>query len=211
MTVDTGTGEGTIRLDVPGTATITDGAGNGVSNIPFTSGQTYTVDTTAPQVVSITRIHGTPTNAASVGFTVTFDECVTGVSTGDFTLTSSGLTGPAITGLSGSGTTYTVTVGTGTGDGTVRLDVPGTATIADGAGNGVSNLPYTSGETYTVDKTVPVSRLDRNVTCFDSLEMSHTAVMQVIQGRWTGSGQRRSLCPRAVHRPSFPPPVRVLE
>jgi len=65
-----------------------------------------------------------------------------------------------VTGISGAGITYTVTASTGTGAGTLRLDVPATATIEDLAGNPLSGLPYTSGEAYTIElpifgKTAP--------------------------------------------------------
>ncbi|MBI2933480.1 MAG: hypothetical protein HYY16_17690, partial [Planctomycetes bacterium] len=151
VSVDTGTGDGTIRLDVPGGATVTDPAGNNLFNA--LSGQTYTVDKSAPTVTSITLASANPTNAASIDFTVTFSESVSAVDTADFSLTST-VTGASITGVSGSGP-YTVSVDTGTGDGSIRLDVPITATITDAAGNALSGLPYTSGSSYTVDKSAP--------------------------------------------------------
>ena len=107
------------------------------------------MDKTAPTVVSITRADPNPTSAASVQFIVTFSEAVTGVDAGDFSLTTTGsIAGAGVTGVSGAGSVYTVTVSTGTGSGTLRLDVPGTATITDLAGNGLSGLPYTGGEVY---------------------------------------------------------------
>jgi hypothetical protein len=148
VTVSTGTGDGTLRLDIPTAATITDLAGNALSGLPFTGGQVYTVDKTAPGVTAITRADPNPTNAASVTFVVTFTEAVTGVGVADFDLTVTGISGASVTGVSGSGAVYTVTVSTGTGDGTLRLDIPNTATITDLAGNALSGLPYTSGETY---------------------------------------------------------------
>jgi hypothetical protein len=243
VTVSTGTGDGTLRLDIPNTATITDLAGNNLSGLPYTGGQVYTVDktapgvtmtssapnptnsapipvtvtfsepvtgftagdiavsngsvsnfagggasytfdlipaanglvtatiaanvavdavgngntaasfsrtydTTAPGVASITRADPNPTSAASVNFIVTFTEAVTGVGVADFALTVTGISGASVTGVSGSGAVYTVTVSTGTGDGTLRLDIPTAATITDLAGNALSGLPYTSGETY---------------------------------------------------------------
>ena len=47
---------------------------------------------------------------------------------------------------------YTVTVNTGTGNDSIRLDMPISATVTDLAGNPLTGLPYTSGETYTVEK-----------------------------------------------------------
>jgi hypothetical protein len=95
-----------------------------------------------------------------VNFTVTFSESVTGVNIAplsDFTLTATGVTGAAITGLSGSGTTYTVTVNTGSGNGTVRLDVVDDDSIINAANNplggvGVGNGNYTTGQTYLIVK-----------------------------------------------------------
>jgi len=106
-------------------------------------------DTTPPTVLAITRADPNPTSAASVAFSVTFSEVVTGVDAGDFTLVTTGsIGGASVTGVSGTGSVYTVTVNTGTGSGTLRLDVPATATITDLVGNGLSGLPYTGGEVY---------------------------------------------------------------
>src|ERR1700743_1642186 len=65
-------------------------------------------------VNSIQKSTSSPTNAASVQFTVTFSGTVTGVNTGNFSLTTSGVTGASVTSVGGSGSTYTVTVNTGT-------------------------------------------------------------------------------------------------
>jgi predicted outer membrane repeat protein len=115
----------------------------------------YEVDTTAPVVNSITRLNPSPTNLASVGFTVTFSESVTGVDVSDFVLTTAGISGASVTGVSGLGSVYTVTVDTGSGTGTLRLDVTDDDSIVDMAGNplggtGTGNGNFTSGETYDV-------------------------------------------------------------
>jgi hypothetical protein len=98
----------------------------------------------------------------SVDFTLTFIESVTGVDATDFALSTTGVSGASITGVSGSGTTYTVTVGTGSGDGTIRLDVTDDDTILDAAGNplggpGSGNGDYTGGETYTIARVAPAA------------------------------------------------------
>lgn len=129
-----------------------DAAGN-VSAV-YGSPASVTVDTTAPCLCSNTRANPSPTNKASVGFTLTFSEAVTGVGVADFTLTTTGITGASVSGVSGTGATRTVTVNTGSGNGTIRLDLPVTATITDIAGNAFTNLPYTSGDSYTVNKTL---------------------------------------------------------
>ncbi|MFA6242342.1 MAG: M6 family metalloprotease domain-containing protein [Candidatus Hydrogenedentales bacterium] len=116
-----------------------------------------------PTVDSIVRASATPTNAASVSYTVTFDKSVTGVDSGDFSLTTTGISGASITGISAdTGATRTVTVGTGTGSGTLRLDLDDDDSIVDGIGGplggvGVANGDYVSGEVYTIDRTPPTA------------------------------------------------------
>ncbi|MBL8063100.1 MAG: S-layer homology domain-containing protein [Anaerolineales bacterium] len=107
---------------------------------------------TAPTVTSITRANPSPTNAASVNFTVTFSEDVTNVAEADFSLNTSGVSGASITTVMGSGSTRTVTVNTGTGNGSIRLDLPLTASIQGLTGYTLTGLAYTSGQTYTITK-----------------------------------------------------------
>jgi len=133
----------------------TDPAGNG----PAPSGTLdVTIDTTAPTVSSVTRVNPSPTSAASVQFTVTFSESVTGVDAADFvTFNSGGISGTSVTTVTGSGTTYTVTVSTGSGDGNLRLDVVTTDAVTPI--KDVMNLPlgagFTTGEVYIVDRLNP--------------------------------------------------------
>ncbi len=117
------------------------------------------LDATAPSVVSITRASANPTGAASVDFTVTFSEDVTGVGVADFGLTTTGsITGASVTGVTPvNASVYTVTVNTGTGNGTLRLDVPASATITDLAGNALSGLPYTGGQAYDIHANITVN------------------------------------------------------
>ena len=121
----------------------------------------------APIVTSSVLANSNPTSAASVNFTVTFSESVTGVdmsgpSFDDFTLTTTGVSGAAMSGVSGSGSVYTVTVNTGIGNGTIRLDVPVSATINDMQGNSLSGLPFINGESYTVNFYAPISMWTTN-------------------------------------------------
>jgi len=159
---DTGTGSGTVRLDVIDNDSIRDvmnyplgGAGAGNGN--FTIGEFYSVNP-PPAVVSILRASANPTGAASVDFTVTFSEAVTGVDPTDFALTFTGITGPSVTSVTGTGTTYTVAVNTGSGSGTLRLDLMDDNTIIDASsiplgGAGVEN--YITGEVYDIDRISP--------------------------------------------------------
>ena len=114
-----------------------------------------------PIVVSSLRINPSPTSAASVGFTVTFSETVTGVDAIDFALNTTGVTGASITGVGGTGTTYTVTVNTGSGNGTIRLDVVDNDTILDTTGNPLAG-GYTGGETYTIAKSLTLTIISAN-------------------------------------------------
>jgi hypothetical protein len=115
-------------------------------------------DTTPPTVTSILRANANHTSATSVDFTVTFSEAVLDVDVNDFALSVTGsITGASIGSVTGSGSTCTVTVNTGTGNGTLGLTVPVGATITDLAGNSIGDLPFTSGETYTILKTATFS------------------------------------------------------
>ncbi len=121
-------------------------------------------DTSAPAVLSSVRDNVNPTSAISVDFIVTFSESVTGVTADDFFSTTSGVSGAAVSGLSGSGSVYTVTVNTGTGNGTIRLDVVDNNSIVDTASNplggaDVGDGNFTGGEIYTITKPIaPTSK-----------------------------------------------------
>jgi|GEM_PF-958927 len=169
VTVNTGSGDGGLRLDV-----LNDGSIKDVMNLAlgagFTTGQVYTIDRFNPFVTSITRAGSTPTNTASVDFTVTFSEPVSGVDIADFGLITSGLGGvPAVTNVSpGSGpaTTYTVTASTGTGDGTIKLKLNDNNSITDAASKTLAASPGTTendgtftptdlAAKYEIDRTKP--------------------------------------------------------
>ena len=116
------------------------------------------IDTTYPTVAGITRLNAHPNSTASVNFTVTFSEAVTGVDASDFNLTTGGVSGAAVSGFSGAGSVYTVTVNTGSGNGTVRLNVADNNSIADGASNQLGGITagdgnFTTGEVYMIIKT----------------------------------------------------------
>ncbi len=155
VTVNGVSGNGTLRLDLDSSGTgIADLVGNAISG-GFTGGDTYTIDQTAPTVGSITATGASPTNATSVGYTVTFSEGVTGVDNTDFTATVSGVTTTGITVTPVSSSVYTVTVNGVSGNGTVRLDLNSSGTgIADLVGNAITG-GFTGGDTYTIDQTAP--------------------------------------------------------
>ena len=118
-----------------------------------------------PVVTSIRRGKPNPTSGSQVSFTVTFSEAVTGVNTtgagSDFALTTTGVTGASIAGVSGSGATRVVTVNTGSGSGTVRLDVVDNGSIKDATNNSLGgpqtgNGDFTSGDVHTITKPANV-------------------------------------------------------
>jgi len=166
VNVGTGSGSGTLGL------TMSNGVGvnPAVTGLPVI-GAVYQIDkndpTKAPEVSGIGLADANPTSAASVRFTVTFSEPVTGVAAGNFLLAANGPSGARITGVSGSGSTWTVTAGTGTGSGALGLDMVNSTGVVDADGRPVSNLPFT-GDAYTVDRTQPhvtsIARLDPTPT-----------------------------------------------
>ena len=179
ISVNTGSGSGTLRLDVLDDNSILDMANNPLGGPnpgdgTFTAGEAYTIDKSAPGVTSSLRTGPNPTPADSVAFTVTFSEAVSGVDTGDFSLTTTGnLNGAFVANVSGAGNTFTVTVGTGIGDGGLRLDVLDDDSIVNASGSplggaGAGNGTFTTGEAYTIDKTAPIVtgslRADSNPT-----------------------------------------------
>jgi hypothetical protein len=119
----------------------------------------------APEVSSISGDQSSPTNADSLTFSVTFDEAVTGVDSGDFTV--SGPAGSA-TAVSGSGTDYTVTVSGGdlasfSGDVTLTLSdddsiaSSGNSVELGGVGTSGSGDGSTTSSAVTVDNTAPAA------------------------------------------------------
>lgn len=118
-----------------------------------------------PEVVSILRADASPTNASQVAFDVTFDEAVTGVDVADFSVAVSGITGPSVANVTGSGAVYQVVVNTGIGEGTLRLDVVDNDSILDnqskplgGSGTtGTKDGSFFGGESYDIDTLAPTT------------------------------------------------------
>jgi parallel beta-helix repeat protein len=76
VTANTGTGDGTLRLDVPASADITDLTNDPLVNLPYTGGDTYTI------------AKSTPTNSPTVTQTSTPTPLPTHTSTTTLTLTA---------------------------------------------------------------------------------------------------------------------------
>lgn len=170
VSVNTGHGNGNIRLNFLDNDSIQDAAGNllggiGIGNGNYLSGEVYTVRNT--RISSIALVGANPTSALTLRFTLTFSENVTGVHTtapfSDFSLTTYGVTGAFISAVSGSGKTYTITVKRGSGNGSIHLNVLDNDNIKDDSGNplggiGIGNGNYKSGPTYNI-LTIPTPLL----------------------------------------------------
>ena len=110
-----------------------------------------------PTVLSIARGAVSPSAAAHVSFTVTSSQAVTAVDVGDFSLTTTGITGASVTGLSGTGAIRLVNVSTGSGNGTIRLNLIDNGSIVGASyhalgGLGCGNGNFTTGQIYTMNK-----------------------------------------------------------
>lgn len=116
--------------------------------------KTWTVDATAPVASSIVRVGSSPTNAASVAWTVTISENVTGVSLSVFSLNPT-VAGASLISVTGSGSVYTVSAGTGTGEGTLTLRLSTATGIKDVVLNTLGgSIPFI-GQPFTIDRTAP--------------------------------------------------------
>lgn len=113
--------------------------------------------TTQNSVIAISRADSSPTISSSVSWTVVFGAPVTGLTSSNFSLANTGLTGPSITDVSGSGMDWTVITSTGTGSGTLGLNL----TSDTGLNTKLSNIPFT-GTVYTVDRTPPDTSITGN-------------------------------------------------
>ncbi|MBE7432557.1 MAG: PD40 domain-containing protein [Anaerolineales bacterium] len=179
--VDTGTGDGTIRLDVVDDDSIKDSSMNPL-NGGFTSGAVYVVDKSIVVAISIQKLDASPTANNSIRYAVNFSEPVTGVDASDFIFTATGsLAGFSISEVSGAEASYIVTANPGTGEGTLRLDLVDDDSILDAfsiplGGLGAGNGNFTTGDTYIVDRTPPTAiailKLDPDPTAAEAVHFS---------------------------------------
>lgn len=187
VSVDTGAGDGTLRLDVVDDDGIRDASqnplgGTGAGNGNFTNGAIYIVNKNIAVLTSILRLDANPTASGNVRYAVNFSEPVIGVDVSDFVITTTGSVGSASLGeINGAGDSYTVNVNTGLGDGTLRLDLVDDDSVVDGSGiplggSGTGNGNFSAGEAYTLDRTPPqvltILRLDPDPTAAETVHFS---------------------------------------
>jgi hypothetical protein len=130
VTVNTISGDGTIRLDLNGATNIQDAVGNSGPNA-YTSGSVHTVDNTAPAAFNVAFQAGLITQANQTASDLRFTTAETGT-TYAYSISSSGGGAP----VTGTGTITTATQDVSVNvsslpDGTLTL----TATLTDSAGN----------------------------------------------------------------------------
>jgi len=99
-------------------------------------------------VQSIARVGSNPSSSLTISWTVTISEAVTGVTAANFALTGS--RGAEITSVTGSGTTWTVTANVGTAGGSLGLSMINSTGVANSAGLGLTNVPFSTGETFSL-------------------------------------------------------------
>ncbi len=178
---------------------ITDLAGNPYAGIADNSTWNFTVADITPPVVSSVAVSGTPAaNAATVPFTVTFDEVFTGARVADFVLTSTGSAAANITSVSSvGGNTLTVNIDNITGTGTLRLDMVANSGITDAHGNGNGTHGYvaafTSGSVHTVDRDAPTAPSVPSLSSeSDSGVSSSDGITNVTLPTFTGTAEASS-------------------
>ncbi|MCF2489301.1 DUF4347 domain-containing protein [Dyadobacter sp. CY347] len=121
---------------------IFEGAGSDATWLRFTTGVPAVTS-----VTSVTQLSANPTNEGTVSYQVEFAQSVTIDDASVFSLSTSGVTGAFVAGITGSGTTYNVSVNTGSGNGTIKLEVTGlTGTTPD------LNAAFTTAAAYTIYK-----------------------------------------------------------
>ena len=129
------------RIELQG-ASLRDGTGNEAAltlqGVAATAG--VRIDAVDPAVESFTRLDPSPTDAASVRYSLVFTEAVTGLGVEDLSLVSSGSASGRIQSITQvDARTYTVLLSgvSGTGELSPRLNAPGSG-IADAAGNALA-------------------------------------------------------------------------
>jgi hypothetical protein len=111
-------------------------------NVSATSALNFTLDTTRPSA-TLTTNSTSVTPGATVSYTLSFQESVSGVDMGDFSVANGSLVS-----VSGSGASYTVKVTAGSASGALSLTLNSLTSVVDLAGNETSGATH-NGVTVT--------------------------------------------------------------
>ncbi len=144
----TGCSDGTVILALAANS-VTDIAGNAGPAAVVTAA-TVTIDRVPTATLTAPA---SPTNAATLSYTVTFSESVTGLAASDFTVTGTA-TGCVVGAPAGSGGSYTVVV-TGCSEGTVILAMAANSVTDATAHTGP--VAIVTAATVTIDRTAPTA------------------------------------------------------
>jgi len=157
VTVNTGSGDGTLRLDL--TSTI--GLSPGIINAPYTSGPAYTIDKTPP-TLSISAPSVTYANSGVfVDYTVTFNDANLGTLPSqpispleifEHTFYTGNTSLGSLQVFNSVGNTIKIEYHGITGDGTLGFSIPA-GSVTDQAGNAA--LASAASPTFIVDNTPP--------------------------------------------------------
>ena len=158
--------DGTVILALAANS-VTDTAGD-PGPLAAVTAATVTIDRTAP-AATITA-PDSPTNAASLSYTVGFSEPVTGLAASDFSVTGTA-TDCVVGAPSGSGSSYTVAL-TSCSDGTVILALQ-QASVVDAAGN-TGPAAIVAATTVTIDRTAPAATLTAPDSPTSAASLSYT-------------------------------------
>ncbi len=172
ITVDTGSGDGSLGLKLAPAAEISDLADNPLTEIPsFDPTNVYWLDKTVPTVQSFILLDLSPTPATEIRFQVAFSEPVSGLKVEDFeVIESEGLSGSSVKAIEPRNPdSYIVTLITGGQEGRLGLRLKAGTSASDEAGNTIGGLPYSDHDkSYWIDKVAPqvigLRRLDQNPT-----------------------------------------------
>jgi hypothetical protein len=140
----------------------------------------YIIVSGAPYVTAINITDPSPTAASTVHWSVTFSAAISGVTAANFTLTNpDGLSGAAITSVTGSGSNWVVSASTGTGTGLLGCSYVGHASESP-------DVPTTfTGQQYTFSQypLVTVEPVGSNIVAGSSYTMT---VAGMIRGGGAG-------------------------
>ncbi|MGJ8639177.1 MAG: beta strand repeat-containing protein [Opitutaceae bacterium] len=167
-------GDGDLSLGVVLGANVTDEALNNL--VVSVTSSVVEVDTTAPTVASITPVTTSPTNSASVSFTVVFDEAVNGFdSFADLNLGKTGtVNATAATFSTADNITHTVTLTDVVGDGDLTLGVV--------VGSNVEDLVGLDLESSVTSAAVEVDNTRPTITSFTMSETSPSSADSIVYG-----------------------------
>ena len=158
--------DGTVILALAANS-VTDTAGD-PGPLAAVTAATVTIDRTAP--AATLTAPDSPTNAASLSYTVAFSEPVIGLAASDFSVTGTA-TDCVVGAPSGSGNSYTVAV-TSCSDGTVILALQ-EASVVDAAGN-TGPAAIVAATTVTIDRTAPTATLTAPDSPTNAASLSYT-------------------------------------